>query len=41
MDKKIRVSHQARPEDTNRVIKLYSENNIKAEVASFFDDAND
>ena len=35
----IRVSHQARPEDTNRVIKLYSENNIKAEVASFFDDA--
>ena len=37
--KNIRVAHQARPEDINRVIKLYSENNIKAEVASFFDDA--
>lgn len=37
--KNIRVAHQARPEDTSRVIKLYSENNIKAEVASFFDDA--
>ncbi len=37
--KNIRVAHQARPEDIDRVIKLYSENNIKAEVASFFDDA--
>ena len=37
--KNIKVAHQARPEDINRVIKLYSENNIKAEVASFFDDA--
>ena len=31
--KNIKVAHQARPEDINRVIKLYSENNIKAEVA--------
>ena len=36
--KNLRVSHQARPEDKDRVIKLYSEHNIDAEVSSFFDD---
>ena len=36
--KNLRVAHQARPEDRDRVIKLYSEHNIDAEVSSFFDD---
>ena len=36
--KNLRVAHQARPEDKDRVIKLYSEHNIDAEVSSFFDD---
>ena len=36
--KNLRVAHQARPEDEDRVIKLYSEHNIDAEVSSFFDD---
>ena len=36
--KNLRVAHQARPEDKDRVIKLYSEHNIYAEVSSFFDD---
>ena len=37
--KNLRVAHQARPEDKERVIKLYAEHNIDAEVSSFFDDA--
>ena len=36
--KNLRVAHQARPEDKDRVIKLYSEHNIDAEVSSFFND---
>ncbi len=36
--KNLRVAHQARPEDQERVINLYSESNIDAEVSSFFDD---
>jgi len=36
--KNLRVAHQARTEDEDRVIKLYSEHNIDAEVSSFFDD---
>ena len=36
--KNLRVAHQARPEDRDRVINLYSENNIDAEVSSFFND---
>tara|TARA_B100000963_G_scaffold115850_1_gene100915 strand:- start:322 stop:1461 length:1140 start_codon:yes stop_codon:yes gene_type:complete len=36
--KNLRVSHQARAEDKEKVIKMYSENNIDAEVSTFFDD---
>jgi UDP-N-acetylglucosamine--N-acetylmuramyl-(pentapeptide) pyrophosphoryl-undecaprenol N-acetylglucosamine transferase len=36
--KNLRVTHQARPEDKERVVELYSEGNIRAEVSSFFDD---
>jgi UDP-N-acetylglucosamine--N-acetylmuramyl-(pentapeptide) pyrophosphoryl-undecaprenol N-acetylglucosamine transferase len=34
----LQVTHQARPEDKERVVELYSEGNIRAEVSSFFDD---
>lgn len=36
--KNLQVTHQARPEDKERVVELYSEGNIRAEVSSFFDD---
>lgn len=38
MLRNIRVSHQARDEDTERVAKLYAENGIDAEVQPFFRD---
>ena len=34
----LRVSHQARPEDLDRVIAYYDENGIRATVQPFFDD---
>ncbi|NIZ11227.1 undecaprenyldiphospho-muramoylpentapeptide beta-N-acetylglucosaminyltransferase [Pseudooceanicola sp. HF7] len=37
----IRVSHQARPEDLDRVVAFYAEAGIHAEVKSFFDDVPD
>ena len=38
MLKNIRVSHQAREEDSERVIAFYQENGIDADVRPFFDD---
>lgn len=35
---RLRVWHQARPEDVNRVTEVYSKAGIKANVASYFDD---
>lgn len=38
MRKRLRITHQARPEDLDGVKRFYEDNIIKAEVSPFFDD---